>query len=405
MHKNSLLLELPLPFKKVGVDYFVEMQALNGLKKWAENFDYITVCAPVITDMQEDSSIVWEPLEPLIRDNIIHFVPLPIGYSISDYIKHAKYVKDLFFKLIPEHQYLCFGNVGTIGAWGNIASDIAFKSQRKYSLWFDWVIHEMYTPQINHGLRKLKTIFDHYYSKYKTLQAIKRSHLGLFHGKTVFNAYKPYSINPQLVHDIHIAKSDVISEVDINQKLNKIHNVIHVGYLGRVHTMKAPFDWIEIAKKVTNTLGIENVNFSWWGDGPLLEEARERVRQCGLEKNISFIGFESDRKKILDYLRSLDIFLFCHVTPESPRCLIEALISGTPIVGYKSAYAEDLVEQKGGGVFFDIGDMKSVAEYIIDIYNKPENLKELIAAASRNTDLYNDTAVFEHRSHLIKHYL
>jgi hypothetical protein len=51
---------------------------------------------------------------------------------------------------------------------------------------------------------------------------------------------------------------------------------------------------------------------------------------------------------LLAELRRAHVFVFTHVTPESPRCLLEALVSGSPIVGYKSAFAEEVTTGRGG---------------------------------------------------------
>jgi len=56
--------------------------------------------------------------------------------------------------------------------------------------------------------------------------------------------------------------------------------------------------------------------------------------------------------------------LFTHVTPESPRCLVESLTCGTPIIGYQSRYCEDLVKDFGGGTFVPVQDWKQLGELL-----------------------------------------
>lgn len=405
--KNSLLLELALPFKMEGNDFQVEIQAFNGLIKWAENFDSVTVCAPVIVNEERvSSSVVWKSFSELPQDLNIRFVPLPQGYSVTNYLKYRRSVRRLFSELIATHEFLCFSNVGTLGCWGNIAVDEAIQNKRKYSLWFDWVVHEMYKGNVVGIKKKLKANFDYNYSKHTTLKAIKKCTLGLFHGKTVYDAYKTYCTNPQLVHDVHISRSDAISDVEFASKVARAaqNNSLKVGYLGRLHPMKGPFDWIDIAEACVKKLGCR-MDFTWLGDGELLEEAKLKVSEKGIGHHVKFLGFESSRDEILKYLRELDVFLFCHNTPESPRCLIESLISGTPIVGYHSAYAEDLVSTTGGGKFYEVGDTTRVAEFLCELAGNRNKLALLTSCTEGNRRIYNDTAVFKHRSDLIKQYL
>ena len=42
---------------------------------------------------------------------------------------------------------------------------------------------------------------------------------------------------------------------------------------------------------------------------------------------VALPGFIRDRSAILKVLREAQVFVFCHKTPESPRNLIEALVS------------------------------------------------------------------------------
>jgi colanic acid/amylovoran biosynthesis glycosyltransferase len=407
--KTSLLLDLPLPFKKSKDGYLVELQALNGLKCWSDNFEKVTVCAPVEDEGNSSgsSSIVWaNPRELLATRNIV-LEPLPMGYHPRDFIKHKKWVYDKFCLLIEEHEYLCFSNIGGIGSWGNYGVDIANKKNKKYALWFDWVIEQMPAYKSQSILGNIKSFFDGKYAKRRTYYAIRNCDLGLFHGKTVYDAYAPYCKNPQLVHDIHLSENDAIVDEHLNMKVQSVEmrSNIKIGYLGRAHPMKAPEDWIEIVSQVFKRLGKDRVEAVWLGDGPLLESSRRNVETKSLNDVIKFKGFVSDRQSVLKFLQEIDVFLFCHVTPESPRCLIEALISGTPIVGYKSAYASDLVGDRGGALLSEMRDTEALVGYISALANDRKYLCSMIKQAAQNKSIYNDKAVFKHRSDLIKAYL
>jgi glycosyltransferase involved in cell wall biosynthesis len=169
--------------------------------------------------------------------------------------------------------------------------------------------------------------------------------------------------------------------------------------------MKAPLQWIEAIAIVAKSIGSARLKATWLGDGPLLEPARERVRELGLESVIEFRGFVADRGEIIDFLRAQDVFAFCHVTPESPRCLIEALISGLPIVGYDSSYARELVEGRGGALLSGMGDPVALAANLIGLAEEHVALERLTWEAASNRGIYNDEAVFRHRSELIHQYL
>ena len=90
--------------------------------------------------------------------------------------------------------------------------------------------------------------------------------------------------------------------------------------------------------------------------------------------------------------------LFTHVTPESPRCLLESLACGTPIVGYQSKYAEDLVKEFGGGMFVPIKDWKQLGDLLSTLSKDRQRLSQLIKEAAENGTRFNDQAVFHQRS-------
>jgi glycosyltransferase involved in cell wall biosynthesis len=132
---------------------------------------------------------------------------------------------------------------------------------------------------------------------------------------------------------------------------------------------------------------------------------RQQIEAAGLADRVSLPGFSKDRGEVLQSLRDADLFLFCHKTPESPRCLIEALISGTPIVGYDGAFARELTETNGGGTLVALDDVDSLAAAVIRIGQDKAELKQLIERAAKDGAPFDDETVFRHRCELIRKYL
>lgn len=402
---ESLLLEVPVPFRRIDGRPWVEKQALNGLRCWSDNFARLTVCAPELpAGHPDEASTEWADPAPLLASRDVTLDPLPWGYRRFDGILLAGGVRERLGRLIDSHRYLCFGNVGGFGAWGNLAVAEARARGRAYSLWFDNVAHEMPRDPARSVLGALKTEADRQYGKFQTLRAIRHAGLGLFHGKTVFDAYQALCPRPALVHDIHLQAADALSDDALAAKLASqlADRPLRIGYAGRAHPIKGPFDWIASLVELAARVGGDRFEATWIGAGPALDEARDRVRQAGLADSVRFVGHVSDRAALLAALRDFDVFLFCHLTPESPRCLIEALVSGTPLVGYDSAYARDLVGERGGACFTALGDTGALAGHLARLVEGREERRAFIAQAATARALYNDAAVFKHRSDLIK---
>jgi colanic acid/amylovoran biosynthesis glycosyltransferase len=406
--KFGLLLDLNVPFRRGPHGLLVEAQALNGMRLWAEHFDRVTVCAPQIPSNYADpSTVVWADPTELLAGGRVEFEPLPWGYHPREHFLHRKTVRRRLDTLVARHRYLCFANLGIFGAWGRLAVDAARRQKKPYSLWFDWVLHEMTAGQAGSAKEKIRNWIYGAWTKRVTDRAIRGCSLGLFHGNTVYEAYAPLCREPALVHGVHVHPGDAIPDVELSARMASLasRSPLHIGYVGRAHPMKAPLQWIDAVAQAVRVLGQGRIEATWLGDGPLLESARARVRELGLENSIRFDGFVSDRSAVLGFLRGLDIFLFTHVTPESPRCLIEALISGLPLIGYESSYARELVSNRGGGQFSRIGDSGALAENLIWLARNREELTRLTSEAANGRGLYNDETVFAHRSELIKRFL
>ena len=405
---EGLLLDVGVPFMQGADGLLVEAQALNGIRLWATHFGHVTVCAPILIpdDAFNATSVYVEPAD-LLATGRVSLEAFPWGYHVLDHFRYRAEVRKRYEALVAQHRYLCFTNIGSFGAWGSFGVEAAISQGRPFAIWLDLVVHEWVKSDRGASSDSIRSKIKSILAKRATDLAVEHCSLGLFHGKTVYDAYAPFCRQPELVHDIHISPQDEISDEMISARLTarKAGGIFRVGYLGRAHPMKAPLQWLEAIAIVAESIGPARLQATWLGDGPLLEPARERVRELGLESVVQFRGFVADRGEILDFLRAQDVFAFCHVTPESPRCLIEALISGLPIVGYDSSYARELVEGRGGAMLSAVGDPAALAANLIGLVEKPVALERLTWKAASNRGIYNDEAVFRHRSELIHQYL
>lgn len=400
---SSLLLDLPVPFRRIDGVLHVESQAHNGIHRYLDNFQRVTVCAPRVPDDLIDPSVLWRPVDDLLERGGLSFHELPWGYHPLAHLRYRTQVRALYRRLIAEHGYLCFSNLGWAGAWGSIAAREAIRLGRPYAVWLDWVLHDMHPTGAGAG-KGIVGVIRGWLEKRHSLAAIRGSELGLFHGRTVYDAYAPIARNPHVVHNIHLKRQDVIERAELTARLDRTAEPLRIGYVGRAHEMKGPLQWIDAMEKLSQRHPMR-IRATWLGDGPLLDECRRQVVARGLQDVVSFPGSESNRRKVLEFLRSLDLFAFCHLTQESPRCLIEALMSGVPVVGYDSAYARDLVGSAAGGTFVPVGDVPGLAEALATLLEDTSRRQTASLAALAAGESFSDDAVFAHRSELIRQHL
>jgi glycosyltransferase involved in cell wall biosynthesis len=403
----DLLLVLPVCFGQDERGLLFESQACNGIERWLKNFSRIRLICPVIggDELRASHSTVWKPVSEIVGAERVQFLPLPFVTSPLRYWWVSERSRVVIREAIRRSRYLSFALGGqTFGDWGAVACLESQELRRKYSVWTDAVQHRlcMATAPSGNPLRRLKAWFRCRILYRTEWRCISGASLGLFHGASCHAAYSPWCKNSYVVHDVHAKQADAISDEQSESKCAAILSgeQLRIIYAGRADAIKAPFDWIAAMRQLRD----RGVRFqaTWFGDGPLLAEMREEVARRGLGEHVLLPGFVSDRDQLLAQLRTAHMLVFCHTTPESPRNLVEALISGCPIVGYWSDFAEELVGEGGGGAFVAVGDVAGLVEKLVRLSADRKALVAMTRQAVHSGKRFNDVSVFKHRSDLIK---
>ncbi|MFT4961430.1 MAG: colanic acid/amylovoran biosynthesis glycosyltransferase [Paracoccaceae bacterium] len=405
---DSLLIYAPVPVFRRDGQLYIERQALNGVRLWAANFAFVTIMMPLDPG---PPPVGWVPLptgdKTLER---IAIEPLPMAYRPDQFLRHLTATRARICTLMASAQYLSFAIGGLFGDWGAVSCLEAHRLGRPFAVWTDRVESEVMRSAIGHGSWRHRLRARLYHRPMARLErrVIGKSTLGLFHGHETFESYAPFASNPHLVHDIHISVKDHISGEELSQKQAEANDGPHgdplrICYVGRMDDMKGPLDWVDALGK----LAAQNVAFeaTWLGDGDLRSKMAARIDALGLTDRIHTPGFADNREAVLEVLRQSQVFMFCHKTPESPRCLIEALISGAVLVGYDGAFARDLTAGQDSGVFVPIGDVDGLAQQVAALAANRRRLADLIGKAVQDGAPFDDVSVFRHRSTLIKKYL
>jgi colanic acid/amylovoran biosynthesis glycosyltransferase len=389
---ERLLLVLPIQAYSTRGRVFIDKQACNGLRLWLENFRAVTLaCIVHNTEPPSDRS----PIDQIIGFERLRFVGLPVAYAPQKFLFCLGKILPTLSKEIASSQFLQFAIGGLWGDWGAVACLLAARANRQFTVWTDRVESGVvaFDAESKPFIRKVYWKLTAYLMLHFERYVIRKSAIGLFHGMDCFNAYARYCKNPHLVHDVHLEHEDQVSESELEERLAR-GEPIKIVYAGRVHKEKGVFDWIR-------SLSLTSVNYSavWYGDGPELEAARQLVAKLGLADKISFPGALENHSELIRKMKRFDTFLFCHKTPESPRCLIEALICGLPLIGYDGAFQSDLVQKHEGGILTSKDQPQKVAKSISLFWN---HRRTLTYAAWMDGKTFSASDVFSHRSHLIR---
>ena len=405
---GSLYLVLPVPFRIDAGRILIETQAANGLDRWADHFERVLVAAPAIPEHQAVNlaGFVWRDLENLEHQDRITCQPLPWAYTPVAFAKNLSSTRKIIARSIAGSQHLQFAIGGLVGDWAAIAALEAIRQHRRYAVHTDRVEHEL-IRKIAPGsspIRRFKVAVEAPLMERYHRCIIRHSALGLWHGQDCFRVYSRWGRENHLIHDVHTRSSDLMDDATLTTKLDDLRNPgpLRLIYAGRLDPMKAPLEWLQSIAHARD-LGT-SLEATWFGEGALLEAAQAEATRLNLTGIVAFPGFLADRTLLLAHLRSAHALVFTHITPESPRILLEALVSGTPILGYNNPFAEDLIQRQSGGALAPLHNTHALGRLIADLATDRPRLAALTRQAARNGRRFTDAAVFTKRSQLIKQF-
>lgn len=405
---GHLLQVLPSVLTEVDGELEIEFDSSESLRLYLDNFEFVTIACPVKKKSADTSSQRCRRVKDLPWREKLKLIPLPNAYGFREYLRHYAGVKRSLKAAIENANYLVFSPHTLLGDWPTVAVREAVKLKRPYTIEADVVyekVHQIGWLNDPDWKKLIKSALIISPLRWMHHYCLRHSKLALLQGQDVYDAYAPFCENPHKVYHMPVAKDDYITERQLENKVRAVANKrpLRVCYVGRCIDMKGPMDWLKTLHDVLK----DNVNITavWLGDGPLLSTMRAAAENLGIAGNIEFRGHVLDRGEVFRNLRNADIFLFCHKTPESPRCLVEALASGCPLIGYGSAYPRDLVRRYGGGQFTAIGKWRELADILKRLAEDRAMLGQLIKAASASGRLYERDAEMQHRIDLIKEHV
>jgi glycosyltransferase involved in cell wall biosynthesis len=113
-----------------------------------------------------------------------------------------------------------------------------------------------------------------------------------------------------------------------------------VLFVGRLSPEKYPDDVVECAARVVRNRA--GVVFLLAGDGPMGARLEQMIADLHLDRTVRILGFQSQRR-VMDLCFTADVI----VAPLSGISLIEAALSGSPIVAYDVEWHSELIRTGG----------------------------------------------------------
>lgn len=128
-----------------------------------------------------------------------------------------------------------------------------------------------------------------------------------------------------------------------------------LGFIGQMIPRKGLSDLLQIFDQLyseDNLLELQLI-----GDGRQREDLQREAEAMDSHQAISFLGFRSDR---LALLSGFDVFVMTSSLEGIPRCLMEAMALGVPVIAYDIPGVDQLVEHEVTGMLAPHGDRETM---------------------------------------------
>jgi glycosyltransferase involved in cell wall biosynthesis len=180
----------------------------------------------------------------------------------------------------------------------------------------------------------------------------------------------PHGVDPQLLapHDC----SDLLQRLEITRPV--------IGYAGRIEPEKGVWDLLGAVEILHKRVG-SRFSVMMVGDGPGRWKLAAAAASSLPPGVFCFTGSVAHHA-IGDYLSAMDIFVLPsrtqrHWKEQFGRVLVEALACGVPLVGSDSGNIPALIEDTGGGLVFQEGNVEDLAQKLQRLLENPQEARAL----------------------------
>ena len=129
-----------------------------------------------------------------------------------------------------------------------------------------------------------------------------------------------------------------------------------VGWIGEVVGGKRPGDALEIMRLLAGTQPESRLLLA--GEGRLEETTRRGIAGLGLSRTVKLMGWVDDVPR---FLHGCDALVMTSEREGLPKCVMEAMACGLPVVAWDIRGCRDLIRQGESGFLVPFGDCRAMA--------------------------------------------
>ncbi len=140
--------------------------------------------------------------------------------------------------------------------------------------------------------------------------------------------------------------------------------------------------FLDTAEIILRKIG--DARFSIIGDGPLHEKIKQEIEKRELKKEVVLEGWRDDTAGALS---SASVMVLTSLWEGLPLAVIEAVISGVPVVATDTGGLLDIIQDNNNGIIIQRKDAQSIAGAAISIMDNYNSWYRKVMAAREQLDL------------------
>jgi len=156
-----------------------------------------------------------------------------------------------------------------------------------------------------------------------------------------------------------------------------------IGFVGQMIPRKGLPDLLSVFDQLYAT--VPGLRLQLLGDGRQRQELEATARAMDCADAVEFTGFRSDR---LALMAGFDLFVMTSCLEGIPRCLMEAMALGIPVVAYDIPGVDQLIRHDETGLLAPLGDKVALAACCRRLLDDPAMARQLAANARQTIETH-----------------
>ena len=151
-----------------------------------------------------------------------------------------------------------------------------------------------------------------------------------------------------------------------------------LGFIGQMIPRKGLPDLLEVFDRLYRE--DSSIRLELLGDGRQRNELESQAQGRKSGQAVSFLGFRADR---LERLSGFNLFVMTSSLEGIPRCMMEAMAMGVPIVAYDIPGVDQLIEHGKTGLLAPHGDLDTLEKLCRELLSNDQLAARLVANARK----------------------